>query len=62
MILIAMDELIPYWTKIAKKSKFAQTQTPCHNKDLTETESGLTGGCCDLPQTEPPCDNPQTVH
>lgn len=53
MNLIAEDDLIPYWGKIAEKSLFAQTQTRCHNRDLTETESGLTGGWCDDPQTAP---------
>jgi len=62
MNLIARDDLIPNWGKIAEKSLFAQTQTPCHNRDLTETESGLTGGSYDRPQTRPPCDNPQTAH
>jgi hypothetical protein len=62
MILIATDEPIPYWGKIAEKSKFAQTQIRCHNRDLTETESGLTGGWYDRPQTQPPCDNPRTAH
>ena len=51
MNLIAKDDLIPYWVKIAEKSLFAQTQTHCHNRVLTETDSGLTGGRCDDPQT-----------
>ena len=51
MNLIAEDDLIPYWVKIAEKSLFAQTQTRCHNRVLTETDSGLTGGWCDDPQT-----------
>jgi hypothetical protein len=62
MNLIAGDDLIPYWHKIAEKSKFAQTQTHCHDRDLTETRSGLTGGWYDHPQTQPQCDNPQTAH
>jgi len=51
MNLIAEDDLIPYWVKITKKSLFAQTQTPCHNRVHTETDSRLTGGWCDDPQT-----------
>lgn len=62
MILIAEDDLIPYRGKIAEKSLFAQTQTRCHDRDLTETGSGLTGGSYDRPQTQPPCANPQTAH
>ena len=38
-------------SEIIKKSLFAQTQTHCHNRVLTETRSGLTGGWCDDPQT-----------
>ena len=51
MNLVARDDLIPYWVKIAEKSLFAQTQIRCHNRVLTETDSGLTGGWCDDPQT-----------
>lgn len=53
MNLIAGDDLIPYWGKIAEKSLFAQTQTRCHDRVLTETDSGLTGGWCDDRQTGP---------
>jgi hypothetical protein len=38
-------------SEIIKKSLFAQTQTDCHNRVLTETRSGLTGGWYDDPQT-----------
>jgi hypothetical protein len=62
MILVAMDEPIPYWGKIAEKLLFAQTQTHCHYRDLTETGSGFTGGSYDRPQTQTPCANPQTAH
>lgn len=62
MNLIAGDDLIPNWRKIEEKSLFAQTQIRCHNRDLTETESGLTAGWCDDRQTGPQCDNPRTAH
>ena len=62
MNLIAEDDLSHLGSEIIKKSLFAQTQTRCHNRDLTETGSGLTGGSYDRPQSQPPCDNPQTAH
>jgi len=62
MNLIAGDDLIPYWAKIAEKSLFAQTQIPCHDRDLKERMVRRFGGWTDQRQTEPECDNPQTAH
>jgi hypothetical protein len=62
MILIAMDDLVPYWVKITKKSLFAQTQTHCHDYNLTETESRPRQGWSTQRQPESDCDSWETVH
>ena len=62
MNLIAKGEPIPYWGKIAEKSLFAQTQTPCHDRDLTETRMRRFAGWCDQVKTEAQCDSWETVH
>jgi hypothetical protein len=62
MNLIAGDDLIPYWGKIAEKSLFAQTQIPCHDKDLKERSVRRFDGWTDQRQIEKGCDSWETAH
>lgn len=62
MILIAMDDPSHLSSEIIEKSLFAQTQTHCHNRVLTETKLRLKRGWSTQRQPESDCDSWGTVH